>query len=154
MKNLLDPDARLFGLRLWRKRLSDAEYVERIRKNLRRSRWARYFSAAAAVAMVLLALVMIDAFMKILANPPLPALQQNLVFGVFSLAVIVGLVVGFYLVSVVETAMRAIVEERTSRLLVDCWDALDRLLTEQRRSDKLQATESIRPGDAIQPITE
>lgn len=135
MKNLLDPDARLFGLLIWRKRLTDAEYVERIRKNLRRARWARYFSAAVAVGAALFVLWMIDTFMKMLANPPLPALQQNLVFGVFALAVFFGLVVGFYLVSVVETAMRAIVEDRTNQLLVDCWDALDRLLSERERGN-------------------
>ena len=134
MKNLLDPDARLFDLHLWRRRLSDAEYVEQVRKNLQRMRWGRYLLGVSGLGVIVVSCLAIQAFLDLLVG--FGAGQQQLIAGAIVAAVIVGLGIGFSLMSFIHSVATMVFLTRRDQLLVDCWDALDRLLTERRQCDK------------------
>lgn len=131
MIRLMAPDARLFGMRIWRKKLSDAEFVDKIRRSHRLARWYRYLMAVVGIGWVMMAGFMINVFLGLLQGQGGPAAQQNLVLLAFFTSIFAGATVGFSLTGVLHNSLMLLVEQRKDRLLVACWDALQLLLDEK-----------------------
>jgi hypothetical protein len=128
-------DARLFGLQVWPRRLTDSEYVERLRKQLRAAGWLRYVHAASGLAVIIVAAWSIDTFFNLINNPAAPFAQRNVVNIVFATAVIFGAFIGLMLGSMMHRVLMSFFGLRQERLLIDCWDALNRLLAERYPED-------------------
>lgn len=128
-------DARLFGLQIWPRRLTDSEYVERLRKQLRAAGWLRYVLAASGLAVIIVAVLLIDSFVNLINNPAAPFAQRNAVNIVFATTVIFGAFIGLMLGSMMHRVLMLFVGFRQEKLLVDCWDALNQLLAERYAED-------------------
>lgn len=131
MNNFFSADARLFGLRVWRKRLTDTEYVERIRKQLRVVRWLRYLWAVIGLTAIVMLIWGIQVIFNVLNNPAVPIGQRNPANVVFALATIFGVSFGFWFGNMLHSVAMAFLGLRQERLLVNCWDALNQLLAER-----------------------
>lgn len=139
------PEARLFGLQVWPRRLSDAEYIERIRRQLKVARWFRYLTAVMGVGVIVMSIWAIQMFVKVL-NGPLGLGQQNFVNAAFGAAIIMGLSIGFWMGSMIHSVGVSFVGHRQERLLVECWDMLHKLIAE-RFPDGSDAEFSSYPSD-------
>lgn len=128
MNKLFSPDARMFGLLIWRKHLTDAEYIERVRKNLRMQRWLRIVCGVIGFGMVCLFALMIQWFVGFLwqwgGQQPGPVV-------VFLGAILLGFNVGWMFMGFVHSAATMIVESRRDRMLVECWDLLHQLINQR-----------------------
>ncbi len=119
---------------MWRKRLTDEEYVEQLRKGLRVQRWLRYIHAAVGLLMIGLCLWAIPLFISILTTPGTPATRQSLIYMMFVLAGVLGLTVGFWFTQVAASIAAILFEHRKDKMLVECWDSLNELLAERDSS--------------------
>jgi len=124
-------------VRLFRKPVSDAEYIEQLRKKLRVERWMRLFHAAIGLAILLLGAKLIQLVLQVLMNFGGPA-QQNVVIGVFSAAAVMGLCAGLMLSKAAQSFAFTLFESRSDRMLVELWDALAAHLKECRPADSLE----------------
>ncbi len=122
---------RIFGIPIWEKKLTDEQYIEKIRKGLRVHAWMRYFHATIGFVILVLCLFGIEMFLKSLTTPSVPPRQQNLVYGLFVLAAVLGLALGMMLTSAAQSLGAALFERRKDRMLVECWDALNTVLAER-----------------------
>ena len=122
---------RIFDIPLRNERLTDEQYIEKIRKGLRVHRWMRYFHAAIGFVILVLCLFGLELFLKSLTTPTVPPRQQNLAYGLFVLAAVLGLALGLMLTSAAQSLGVALFERRKDRMLVECWDALNALLGER-----------------------
>jgi len=130
MPQIMDSETRLFGMRIWRRKLSDAEFVDNIRRSVRRAKWHRYFWGLIGIAVVFSVYWAIDQLIGMMAaNPPGAAPQVNPLF-VFGMAMFLGLMLGLWAGGVIHGSFTMLVEQRKDRLLVVCWDALQLLLAE------------------------
>ncbi len=126
---------RVFGVRLWPDRLSDEEYVNRVRKGLRLMWWSRWLFAGlfiGAIAFSLWAVMSIAGFLTSIGGKEGP--ERPLVYEVLGLAILSGGFIGFWIVHVGELAVNAFFAYRRDKLLVECWDALHQDRTHERQS--------------------
>ena len=130
MRRLLSRDARFFGLRIWPKRLSDAEYIEKTRKRLRMYRWARVLCGVTGVLVVVLCIMMVQVLWELVIDAAL-APQQGILMGALALSVFFGFSVGWMAYTAVHGFLSLAIETRRDRLLVECWDLLHKLLAER-----------------------
>jgi hypothetical protein len=141
VNRLLGPNARLLGLPIWRKKLSDTEFVDKIRRSLRLSRWFRHYQGLLGIGVVAMSFLAIRALMNLLKGQGVPVGQQNQALFVFALAAMAGLGIGFWFSSVLHTTVMLFVEQRKDRLLVACWDALQQLIGEKYLQEKDQTSQ-------------
>jgi len=128
VKNLFSPNARILGLPIWRRRLTDAEYVERARKNLRMYRWARVFYGVAGIGSLCILVFTIQFFVDFLWQW---GGQQAGPIVVFVAAIPFGFNVGWMFTGFLHGAIMLINESRRDRLLVESWDLLQQLIAER-----------------------
>jgi hypothetical protein len=122
---------RLFAIRTGRDKLTDAEYIEQVRKKLRVPRWLRYLFTAIGIAGIVVSGCAVAAFFKILGNFAAAAgVQPNLVFGTFFLSCLFGYLVGQWFHGAIHHIAQTWCEPRKDQLLVNCWDAMNHLLDE------------------------
>lgn len=122
---------RFLGLQVFRDPLTDEQYVERIRKSLLLQRRLRYLYGVLGLAMIAVCAWGISVFVRILTMPGAPPGQQSLVYLVFTLAIILGLSIGFWLSKAAHHIATSFFEERKDRLLIESWDAMHQLLVER-----------------------
>ncbi len=120
-------------MRFSRKRLTDTEYVERLRKSFRQEPWLRRFNVVMGLALLVIAGYMIELFFGVLLRLAGPA-QQNAVAGWFAASVALGTVAGLTLSKALYLLMGSTIISRSDRLVVDLWDALDDHLREPDES--------------------
>ncbi|MEX2093821.1 MAG: hypothetical protein WD971_14140 [Pirellulales bacterium] len=128
MKELFSSDARILGLPIWRKRLTDAEYVERVRRNLRIYRWLRVLYGVAGIGVVCGLALIIQSLIGFLWEW---GGQQAGPIVVFIGAILFGFNVGWIFTGFVHGAFLMIFESRRDRMLVECWDLLQQLIAER-----------------------
>ena len=124
---------KMLGLTLWPEKLSDEQYVERTRKGLRVMRRWRYITGGMGLCflgvMIWFCLRAVD-FLSDLNNMTratghdAPTVQQQLVYGVYLNAILLGFLFGFMFYNAVFHIASALFEYRKDKLLVECWDAL------------------------------
>lgn len=112
-----------------RKQLTDPEYVEQLRKSLRKEPWLRRFNIAMGLVFLVFAGIMIEQFFGMLMNLAGPG-QQNAIAGWFAASVVLGTVAGFMLSKSLYSLFGSMVSSRSDRLVVDLWDALEQQLKE------------------------
>lgn len=110
---------------MWRERVPDEEYIERLRRALAASRTRRFVIAFAAFLFVAVISWAIYLFVQILAatgphSPP----QQLGAIAAFIAAIVLGCTVGTLLNGALLALAQSREEQRKNQLLVDCWDAL------------------------------
>jgi hypothetical protein len=110
-------------MRLWRKRLTDEEYIERVRKQLRIGPWIRFFCLIGAAGLAILLVKMTQVILNNLLNLA-PAGQQNNMIGAFAAAASLGMVVGLFATQVIHHLAMSLSQFRTEQLLIECWDKL------------------------------
>jgi hypothetical protein len=110
-------------MRIWPKKLTDAEYLENIRKTLQLNTWLRFLYVAVAIGFALMAAKFIEIMIDMLLNFA-PAGQANNVLAVFAGAAGCGLVAGVFLTQVALAAIHSLARYRSERLLIECWDRL------------------------------
>jgi hypothetical protein len=128
---------RVLGIKLWPERLSDEEYVNRVRKGLRVIRWSRWLFAAlfiGVVAFCLWAVINLADFLTSFGGKEGP--ERPLVYGVLSLALLFGGFMGFWIAHLGESVVNAFFGFRRDKLLVECWDALH----QDRANESLHST--------------
>lgn len=128
MKNLFSPNARILGLPIWRKRLTDAEYIERVRKNLRVYRWLRVLYGVVGIGVVCILAFVIQSLVDFLWQW---GGQQAGPIVVFFGAMLFGFNVGWMFTGFLHGAFLMIAESRRDRMLVECWDLLYQLIAER-----------------------
>jgi hypothetical protein len=128
MKSQFSPNARILGLPVWRKQLTDAEYVERARKNLRMYRWARVFYGVAGIGSLCILVFAIQFFVDFLWQW---GGQQAGPIVVFLTAILFGFNVGWMFTGFLHGAIMMITDPRRDRLLVESWDLLQQLIAER-----------------------
>ena len=140
---------KLFGLPITRKSLTDAEYVERVRKDIERVRrlgkWFALFAAVMAVAWVYLVIRCVQAlaggFLGLPANQLFVGLAVGAAFGLgFGL---IALKIGHF----VAQAITMWKGDRTSQLLVKYHDALVGLARSERPPEAPDQTGQGRAGE-------
>lgn len=124
MNGLFSSNARFFGLQIWPSKLSDAQYIEKLRKRQRAYRWMRILYALIGIAAVALAIWMIQECLDIVADGGLPVGQQGGVQIALIIAIVIGFNVGSMIYGVLHGALALVVESRRDRMLVECWDLL------------------------------
>jgi hypothetical protein len=117
MRRLLSRDARLFGLRIWPKRLSDAEYIEKTRKRLRMYRWVRVLCSVTGVGAVVLCILMVQVLFDLVIDAALAPAQQGILVGALAVSIFFGFSVGWMAYSAVHGFI--------------CWDLLHKLIAER-----------------------
>jgi len=110
----------------WTRKLSDDEYIERIRKNVKATRWTRYFHGFMALFYVGIIIGGTVFLLKFLQNDAFNKQEQDLIYSAFVLAIIFGLLVSQWIAQAFLAAANAFSGQRKDRLLVECWDALHR----------------------------
>lgn len=108
----------------WPKKISDEEYVERLRKNLRITKWMRYFCLFLGVFYLVGVIVVITLLAGILKHDDFGNEQQSLVYLTFILAIVFGVIIGHWIDRAVWMVANAASGNRSERMLVKCWDAL------------------------------
>lgn len=131
MNRFLSPDARLLGLSIWPKRLTDAEYIERIRKRQRLSRWGRILYGIFGVVATFICVWLVQKALDLIVQAGVAPGQRALVQGAFLLAAFVGFGFGWMIYGFLHSAINLIVESRRDRMLVECWDLLHHLMAER-----------------------
>lgn len=131
MNKLFSPDARLFGLPIWRKRLTDAEYIEHVRKQLRLYRWVRVLYGLIGIGTVIICIWIIRVILDMIVQVGVAPAQQPILLGAVSIAIFVGFNVGWMIYGAIHGSMMMIVDSRRDRLLVECWDLLHQLIAER-----------------------
>ena len=116
-----------------RKRLTDSEYVEQLRKSLGKELWLRRFNIAMGLVFLLFASFMIEKFFGMLMNLAGPG-QLNAIAGWFAASVGLGTVAGFMLSKALHLLAGSVISSRSDRLVVDLWDALEQQLKESADS--------------------
>jgi hypothetical protein len=147
MKGLFSPNARILGLPIWRKRLTDAEYIERVRKNLRMQRWLRVICGVIGIGVVCILALAIQFFVDFLWQW---GGQQAGPIVVFLAAMLFGFNVGWMFMGFLHGAIMMIVESRRDRMLVECWDLLQQLIAGRDTAASGVATVASR-GQAERP---
>ena len=121
----MNTPVRFLGMPLWPKRLTDEEYVNRVRKGLRVVRWTRWLFAAifiGGIAFLCWAVMSITDFLTSFSGKD--GSERPLIYGVFALAILSGGLIGFWVGHFGEIAVNAFFGFRRDKLLVECWDAL------------------------------
>ncbi len=116
-----------------RKQLTDPEYVEQLRKSLRKEPWLRRFNVVMGLVFLVFAGFMIEQFFGLLMNLAGPG-QQNAVAGWFAVCVAMGTFAGFMLSKALHLLIGSVVSSRSDRLVVDLWDAVEQQLKESSDS--------------------
>ena len=133
---------RVFGMPLWPERLSDEEYVNRVRKGLRVIRWSRWLFAGLFIVVVAVCIWTVTGLADFLTSfGGKEGPQRPLVYGVLGLAILFGGFIGFWISHLGEIVVNAFFGFRRDKLLVECWDALhlDRK-QENRANESLHST--------------
>lgn len=110
-------------MKLWRKRLTDEEYIERIRKQLRIGPWMRAIYLVIAAMFAVLIIKVTQSVLDVLLNLA-PVGQQNNMMAAFAAAASIGLVVGLFANQLIHGLAMSLSQFRTEQLLVECWDKL------------------------------
>jgi ABC-type phosphate transport system permease subunit len=124
---------RVLGMALWREKLSDEQYIERIRKGLRMRHRLRY--VAGVIQLCLLAMVVwlflftirfLSDFNNLgwLTKNKTPSPEQEGVYFAYFGAILMGFFVGFMFYKALFFIAETFLGFRRDKLLVDCWDAL------------------------------
>jgi hypothetical protein len=137
------------GIPIARKRLTDAEYVERIRKNVdlsrRAGKWFALFGGIVAVVWVGLVIWFTQAMIAgFLGIPPVPLLQGLAIGGLF------GLMFAFFAFKIAHFIVQAInmrKADRTETLLLKYYDAIVELARSERDSSAEEQAEQGRAGE-------
>lgn len=122
---------RIPHLQLWPYRPTDEQYIEQLRKRLRTSRWLRLFQASIGIALAALCIWAIDLSLNILTQPATPPSQQQLIYLIFGVAIILGLNLGLWISQTFISIAAALSDHRKDRMLVECWDTINALLAER-----------------------
>ena len=124
---------RVLGMSLWPEKLSDEQYVERIRKGLRT--WHRWRYVAGVVQLCLLAMVVwlflitirflsdFNNVGRLTKHGTLSPEQQGVYLAYFA-AILMGFFVGFMFYKALFFITETFLGFRRDKLLVECWDAL------------------------------
>ena len=124
---------RVFGIPLWSEKLSDEQYIERIRKRVKMRRRLRYLQGVMAAAVLGMTIWLVLMFIQLLKNlndagtylkHGHPTSDQQPVYIVFGIAIMFGFMFGFYFYKVIFFIVEAFSGLRQEQLLVECWDAL------------------------------
>ena len=122
---------RVLGMSPWPEKLSDDQYIERIRKTVRMKRPWRYVQGAIAAGILVMTIWLLFMSIEFLSNLPVriskgshPVADQELVYSTFLLAGICGFVFGYFFYKAVFFIFEMFFGFRQAKLLVDCWDAL------------------------------
>jgi len=123
----------LLGLTLWPEKISDEQYIERVRKGLRMMRRMRYFIAALGLVLLCLVVSMIIMLMNMLKDfgyaepvvghhlhPP----TQETIYATYYASILTGVFLGFMFYQALFHIGMAFTDHRKEKLLVECWDAL------------------------------
>jgi hypothetical protein len=148
MKKLLDTDARFFGMRVWpnRQRLTDAEYVERVRKSLQMTRRLRYLYGLIGIVTMFCVVWGVHTVIKDIIAFAGAQAQQNMIWSVAVTAAIVSAGVSATIGGMALHIAHLFVGERKDRLLVECWDTLQVVLTSQNVEMGMDSSYTIRTG--------
>ena len=114
----------LFGIPLWRKRPTDEEYVARVRRGLRWQPWVRCAISLNAMGVLGVCVWGFIIFIGMVTGPLAPPAPPAAMYSVFALAVLLGMMLGFWFAGAVRLLGQALFEDRKDRLLVETWDAL------------------------------
>ena len=124
---------RVFGMPLWPEKLSDEQYVERVRKGLRVISRMRYLTAAMGLILLGMVIWMIDMLLGMLKDfgnvepvvkHHLPPPSQEMIYATFYIAMLMGSFCGFLFNQALAHIGIAFADYRKERLLVECRDAL------------------------------
>ena len=124
---------KLLGMTLWPEKVSDEQYVERLRKGLRSSLRYRYVMSTLGLIIFLWAICLAVWVGRILVNSYAvahwlangqPTPSQEVLYGTFSCSIVLGSLLGFLFYSGVFSIVRGYFGFRKDKLLVECWDAL------------------------------
>jgi hypothetical protein len=125
-----------------RERLSDADYVEQLRKDLRRDKWIRGMHAGIGMLTLVFCIWMIQALIDVLMGVGGPG-QQNMALGVFGVAAALGFTAGFWLFQAAHSIARSFFQPRSDRMVVELWDALANHLRECPARPSLKSSDSV-----------
>ena len=124
---------RIFGMTLWPEKISDEQFVERIRKGLRfMGRWRYVIALMLVVSIILFVWVFLQSIhlLRDMTNMDQtnkhsgPAPSQQLVYAIYYVAIMMGGFIGFMLGHMLSHIATILFANRTNTLLVECWDAL------------------------------
>jgi hypothetical protein len=124
---------RVLGMPLWPEKVSDEQYVERVRKRLRTMRRWRYLTGAIGLGVLGLTIWLLLLTIHLLSDVDnmtktighgTPTPQQQAVYGVYAIAIMLGFSFGFMLFNAIFHIASAFFEYRKDKLLVECWDSL------------------------------
>jgi hypothetical protein len=124
---------RVLGMPLWPEKLSDKQYIERVRKGLRMRRRWRYILALIGLCILVMVILCCVLAIKFLADAnnmirltghSAPTVSEQAVYSVFFLAIVMGSYLGFMFFNAIMHIGSAFLEYRKDRLLVECWDSL------------------------------
>ena len=124
---------RILGMPLWPEKISDEQYVERVRKTNRVRRRLRYLTAGIGLFLVVMVAWLIILTLEYLSNlnnvfGPTghggPTVKQETVYMVYFMAITMGVFLGFMFFNGISHLASAFFDYRKDRLLVECWDAL------------------------------
>jgi hypothetical protein len=124
---------RVFGMSLLPEKLSDEQYIERIRKSVHtRQRWRYVQGSIAALVLGMTFWLLWRCFMFLSDFDKVPGLTGNnhltpsqlFVYFAFIQASFFGFIFGYFFYKVVFFIVEMFFGFRQQKLLVDCWDAL------------------------------
>jgi hypothetical protein len=124
---------RILGMPFWPEKISDEQYIEKIRKGLRfLGRWRFVIVLMQVIILVLFVWLIVQGLhlLRDMINVdhapgqggPTPA--QQMVNAIYSLAIMVGGFIGFMLGNALSHVVTLLFGYRDQKLLVECWDAL------------------------------
>jgi hypothetical protein len=126
---------RVFGMPLWPERLSDEEYVDKVRKGLRVVRWSRWLFAAFFVGSIVFCFWAVTHVASSLTSfGGKEGAEKSLIYAALGIAILFGSFVGFLLGHIAEKTANAFFGFRRDKLLVECWDALHKDKQHEQRS--------------------
>ena len=124
---------RVLGMSLWPKKLSDEQYVERVRKRVRMTTAKRFFYAIIGLGFFALIIWMVLMSIQLLGDisnwthdskHPASDAHQQMIYAAYSIAMMLGFMVGLYLSNTFLHIMQMVISIRQNKLLVEFWDAL------------------------------
>ena len=124
---------RILGTTLWPEKISDEQYIEKIRKGLRFMGRLRYVITLMLVVILILFVGLIFQGIHLLHDVTNmdqttghggPAPAQQLVYAIYYLAIMMGAFIGLILGNMLSHIVLILSGHRTNKLLVECWDAL------------------------------
>ena len=124
---------RILGIPFWPEKISDEQYVERTRKGLRMMRRLRFIFVLGYLGLFIGFILLIFQAVHLLGDltsngtakhHPTDSSQQQIVYSMYYLAVVMGAFVGLLLGNTISHIATILLTYRKDKLLVEFWDAL------------------------------